>query len=773
MWLAAAVDGVALPPAAAAQSQTYPIDLPAGPLPASLAALSRQTGASIGIDGALPAMQVRALKGRLTIERALERILDSSGLRAVRIGPAAFRLERKQATRRKPVPPPAVSQAPEAPQSELIVTALKRAQSLDNVPLSLAVVRLRATDTSGALMDSAAVASRIDGLTITSLGAGRNRQFIRGVADSPFSGRSQSTVSVNLDEARVTYNAPDPDLRLVDIDRVEILKGPQGPLYGTGALGGVYRIVTNRPDLGDASFAATVQGSGVQHGDVGGGLTAIVNLPLIRDRLAIRAVGYGTEEPGWIDNADGPRNSNDTHVRGGRLALRWKPSDWTVDLAAAGQFQTVDDSRYVTTGMKTLSRSGIAPEPHENDFLTASATVTGPLGALDLLATANWVDHDIASTMDASAAAPLFGLADSQLYFDERHYRLFNQEVRLSSKASQYFSWLAGLSYLSAMSRINGRIGPEAATSTAIETARQQVDELAAFGEVSLALFPAITATAGLRAFYSHIADERRGVPEAQQLRTKKTGLTPSLSLAWQPATGQNYYLHYAGALRPGGLSPASNGLDSRFQSDELSNFELGGRWVLGRVTLESGAYLTFWDHIQSDYLLPNGIVGTRNAGDGRIAGVEAALRWAPSSLWSIESGLTLQDARIVHPEGSVALAEDRRLPVVPGLAGRAAVARHLSLGAWSGTIEARMNYTGMSRLSFDADLDRRMGNYAIVGLSAAVARGAWHGRLGLDNVLNARGDSFAFGNPFTIRNGPQYSPLRPRMLSVSIGRTF
>lgn len=88
-------------------------------------------------------------------------------------------------------------------------------------------------------LDTASVASDVEGLTLTALGPGRNRMFLRGVADSPFNGASQSTVALLVDDARLTYSAPDPDLRLVDVDRVEILKGPQGSLYGTGALGGI------------------------------------------------------------------------------------------------------------------------------------------------------------------------------------------------------------------------------------------------------------------------------------------------------------------------------------------------------------------------------------------------------------------------------------------------------------------------------------------------------------------------------------------------------
>src|SRR5205085_621294 len=89
---------------------------------------------------------------------------------------------------------------------------------------------------------------RLSGLTVTNLGPGRNKLFVRGLSDGAASGHAQAMVGLYFDDMRLTYNAPDPDLRLVDIDRVELLRGPQGSLYGSGSLGGVLQVVSNRPN---------------------------------------------------------------------------------------------------------------------------------------------------------------------------------------------------------------------------------------------------------------------------------------------------------------------------------------------------------------------------------------------------------------------------------------------------------------------------------------------------------------------------------------------
>jgi len=175
---------------------------------------------------------------------------------------------------------------------------------------------------------SSDIAASVDGLTLTNEGAGRNRQFIRGVADSPFSGTSQSTVAIQLNDARVAYDAPDPDLRLVDVDRVEILKGPQGPLYGSGALGGVYHIVTNPPQLDRFSGLAEIHGQSVAGGDAGGGGQAVANLPVVKDRLALRAVIYREQD---IGKKERPAHGGEQRLR---IEKRTRIALWLIAAAS-------------------------------------------------------------------------------------------------------------------------------------------------------------------------------------------------------------------------------------------------------------------------------------------------------------------------------------------------------------------------------------------------------------------------------------------------------
>jgi outer membrane receptor protein involved in Fe transport len=235
---------------------------------------------------------------------ALRRLLAGTGFAAVAVAPRAYRIERvkparpaaREPTRRRP---PVTAPRPETPVTppEIVITGPKRTYLLSLAPFSISVVPLDTGTLEATAPTTEDMALAVEGLALTNLGPGRNRQFIRGVADSPFSGPSQSTVAVQLDDARITFDAPNPDLRLLDVERVEILKGPQGPLYGTGALGGIYRIVTRRPDTEKAELMTRLSAQGIEHGGAGGGAEGIVNLPLVTGRLAVRGGGLCLREP--------------------------------------------------------------------------------------------------------------------------------------------------------------------------------------------------------------------------------------------------------------------------------------------------------------------------------------------------------------------------------------------------------------------------------------------------------------------------------------------
>jgi outer membrane receptor protein involved in Fe transport len=657
------------------------------------------------------------------------------------------------------------------PNADIVVTATKRPQSSATLPFGLSVAEPDRIASGIASPDSATVASGVDGLAFTNLGPGRNRAFIRGIADSPFNGPSQSTVALVLDNSRITYDAPDPDLLLLDVDRVEVLKGPQGPLYGSGALGGIFRIVTNAPDLSTVSGAGTLVGEAGAHGGLGGGGDAMLNLPFSQGTLAMRAVGYFRSEAGWLDTIGGARDTNGGMTKGGRLTLRWAPdADWTIDLGGVLQSLNADDSQYVTGSAEALARVHPIPEPADNDFAQAHLDLQGRLSGLRLVSTSSYVAQAVDYRLDASDAAADFGVVAPAVFSDNRRYSIVNQELRLSPEAPGRVHWVAGLAYLHASSSLDGTITAPAITPLAVETIEQDVAEYAAFGDATIPLGP-LMVSAGARLSLTEASDERAEKRSHDKKQQRKLGFAPSLSVAWAPATGRYFFIRYARALRPGGLAAGAGDTQGHFDSDELESLETGARATLdgGALLLETSAYYANWHDVQSDYLLGNGLISTRNAGQARIVGGDASIDWSIGHGWTLSAGVNAEQAELISTANGVRL-DDRRLPVVPNVTLRGLLGYRFDLGDWTIRLAGQGNYVGTARLSFDPDLDREMGDYAVFALSSSATTGRWNATARLDNLFDAAGDSFAFGNPFSIRNAPQVTPLRPRTLIVSLG---
>jgi iron complex outermembrane receptor protein len=237
-------------------------DVPKGNLSSVLPVISRQAGVSISVvDAKLWQARVKSVRGRMSVEEAIRRLLAGSDAHAVRVSATSWRIERRAPPPRlahRPPPRPVVQAALRersqdtvaGAQDEIIVTASKT-----DLPLSHfagVVTKLDGGDLSfGGERGMDSILSRTATVSSTHLGSGRNKLFIRGIADSSFTGPTQSTVGQYLGDIRLSYNAPDPDLRLYDVDNVEILEGPQGTLYGAGSLGGIIRVVPKAPDPRD------------------------------------------------------------------------------------------------------------------------------------------------------------------------------------------------------------------------------------------------------------------------------------------------------------------------------------------------------------------------------------------------------------------------------------------------------------------------------------------------------------------------------------------
>lgn len=729
----------------------------------------------------MSATKVRALRGSMSVDEALRRLLKGTGYAAQRTGPQAWKIVAARPTPGPPAPPgketrrpvPAAP-LPTQPAPDIIVTATKTGDTIRTLPLSARVIASDALVHFGAVPSTSAVAVLADGLLLSNLGPGRNKAFLRGVSDSPFNGISQSTVATEIEDARVTFNAPDPELRLVDIDRVELLEGPQGPTHGTGALGGVYRILPRTARLDVAGGLVSAGISAIAHGGVGTSASAMLNVPLSHDRLALRLVGYGEREPGWIER-EGPdgHDSNTARMIGGRANLRWQPApDWTVDLSGIVQMLHVRDSQYVDAASDRYERTGTLAEPHDNDFMNGRLTVHGTLRGAELVSTTSWTFHEVDSALDASAAASLFGQSGSLLFEDSRQYDVRSQEVRLSGGSK--LRWMGGVSWLQATTSLDATISPLAADSISVGELRQKSSEVAAFGQLSLPLLKDLRLDVGTRVFHTATEDVTDGPAGPTRRSTRRNNFSPSASLGWTLDDRNFLFARFASAFRPAGLSPFAPPGQEDFESDELQSFELGGRFrpVDNRLRLNATAYFANWSHIQSDYLLANGLVSTRNSGTGVIYGIETDMTWSNGVL-QLSSGFDLQHSKLEKPQPGLPLPGDLSLPIVPSVKAHLGAGLNGELGSGTYQLSARYTFIGPARLSLDPALNRRIGDRSSLDIDASYRISDWTIAMRVENVLNAHADTFGYGNPFSFATVRQITPQKPRLIGLTVSRSW
>lgn len=790
-------------PAQAADRQS--ISIAPARLGEAVVALGRQTGVSIGMsDQSLAAIATPAVTGRLSVEAALKRLLRGSGATARRIDATTWRIVRARPAPR-PSAPASIAAAPAAdqPAAEIIVTASKR-----DTPLLRYAGMVEALDTnlfsSGeASGGTATLLARVASLSSTHAGAGRNKLFIRAIADSGVAGPTQATTGQYLGDMRLNYAAPDPDLKLYDVGRVEILEGPQGTLYGAGSLGGIIRIMPNAPNLGELGGQVSAGLSATQHGDPGGDLSATLNVPIVAEKIALRVVGYGVQEGGYIDDVSRDLNDvNRTRIYGGRAALRFAPDEnWTIDLN--GVYQHIDgrDAQYATQSLDRLQRASSVAQPYFSDYLLGNIRIERQWDTLRFVSSTGLVHHELAESYDATQQdeAP-------SLFRQRNDVDIFSTENRLVRDLDNGLGWILGASYLQSRSKISRSLtsygtapvqsqvipgvpmfgGGMPATATGVSNS---VKEATLFGEASFEPVKGLIATIGGRLTNSRLSGEALDPisalssadlarAEAQADRSE-TIFLPSFALLTDTIPDVTLYARYQQGFRPGGLAVDDQRV-RRFQNDRASTVEIGFRKGMpGRdaIAISGNLAYTDWRNIQADVTDRIGLPTTANIGDGRIYTVEGRIVVRPVPRLTLDGSIIYNDSRLSQPAQFLrALSyggQSLTLPNVANLGGRLAFDYRAPLGnAMALHLSGSARYVGKSQLGVGPILGRTQGDYVDTSLSASVTRGPVQMSLTLINLLDSDGNRFSLGTPFDLRTD-YYTPLRPRTVRIGIDFAF
>jgi outer membrane receptor protein involved in Fe transport len=772
-------------PVRAAESHIF--HLPAEPVERAVVRFAIQGGVSVG---GLPSQgcagSSRPTYGLMSSARALSKLLPA-GCSYQALDARSFRVFAAPRPAASPPSPTFIGPLPVTSLDEVVVTAERREEPLIGRAYAIGAMSGAELERVGG-KSFADAASQMVGVTVTNLGSGRNKIFIRGLSDGSFTGHTQSTVGLYLDDVPITYSAPDPDLRLVDVDRVEVLRGPQGTLYGSGSIGGIVRVVTAKPDPTAFGAQATVEASAIQHGAQGTGVDATLNIPLLDGRAAIRGSAYRDERPGYIDNTRlGLKDVNYGQRSGGRVAAIVDLGDgWGLQGGLAHQSINTRDSQYAQGRNGPLTRDARVREPHDNDFTEMSGSVSHAGEVANLRVSAAFIDHSLQTRYDATGA---FGGTGPAAFDEDRSVDLSVAEAVLTSSGEGRLAWLLG-AFASQTNEIDKAKLSELAGGPArsVYRRRDNLSEGALYGEAAYDINKRFTVTVGGRLFATRVSSESDDFDLAPGLIQPKrhvsdSGVAPKFraSYAWSPDLVA--YIQYQEGFRAGGFNipAAADGaapgrIGSAFQPDRLRNYEAGGTLALfdRSLRLRAAVFHADWSRLQTDQYLSSGLQMTVNIGDGANTGVELEATWRPDSHWEVRGNLLVQDPTLTRSSDSFPAALDIGLPGVSSVLGSAdAVYRWQVADGWRGEASGQLAYVGHSFLTFDGAAASRMGGYAAGRLEFALSSERTRVQLVVDNVADARGDTFSFGNPFSRARARQSTPLRPRTLTLSLGRSF
>ncbi len=715
---------------------------------------------------------------------------------------------------------------------DIVVTAQKREQTLVDVPQSVSVVsgetleRQQANDFSDYLKN-------VPNLQLVQGTPGQGRLVLRGVN----TGGVASTVAVYLDETPFGSSSGlangaelAGDFDTFDMARIEVLRGPQGTLYGASSLGGLLKFVTNAPDASKVEARARGSIEDTRGGAISYKGSAMINLPL-GETLAFRASGSYRKQGGFIDSvgtagSDVDRDINDLQSYGGRASLLWTPTAAvSVRLNALLQDVKVDASSLIEVDPETLrplygglTRSQYVPSFSDVRYRVYNALIDYDFGFATLTSSTSYStqrqtrrdDQTPFLTTLVPLVVPALGLpilppADGFLS-QRTNNRKWTQEVRLSSEASRSVDWLVGGYYTNEKAAIlqryelvsPGTLSPLAYPLLADVASPSRYEEFAGFGNATLHFGESFDLDLGGR--YSHNSQRARQVgtgplagPELV-VSPKSSDDVFTYSIAPKIKFGEraSLYARVAKGYRPGGPNIVPPGapdtVPTTFSPDTVTSYEVGfkGETADRTAAIEAAVYHIDWTDIQLLAVVNNfgvNVNGTSADVDG--AEITATLRPAPGFVASINAAYT--DAKLAGDTDAQTLGalEGDRLPFTPKYSVSLNADYEWSLG---GDVEASVggSIRSLSRQSgaYDPVFRSLYGGFAripayeVVDLRAGVDFGRFALEVYAKNVFDALGltsttSLTASGIPLNPNGALTTGVIRPRTLGVSLSAGF
>ena len=692
--------------------------------------------------------------------------------------------------------------AEDALSTDIVVTANKREERLSRVGGAVVAV-------SGAKLEERSATSLqgylalIPGISIQSQGAaGWGAVQIRGVSSqnvSPATATYVDEIPVGASSATARSNFYTVDLDPADLERVEVLKGPQGTLYGASSMGGVIKYVTRRPSLTDTEIRASEDFYVVEGGDIGTKLRASLSTPLVEDKAAVRLSGYYRRDAGYVDNLQlGRRDINKGDAWGIRGALFFKPVD-NVSIALTGLYQQAKygglaiidiDQNTLEPRDNDLSQRRYLPEPFsaKNLLLSAELKWEGQAGTL-ISATSFSKSRPKDSTDFTEYYNGFFGVAlDNPMASNGLKHAVdkITQELRFNSNRFGPVEFIVGGYYthekvgdLQAYQFMGPDFRPDPAQEPlGIGERNGQLDEYAAFVNATVYLAEDFDLTAG----YRHARIDQQGTGRNSGILYGGDSTTSHdisedadtylAGLRWRATDNILFYARAASGYRPGAArgvpAGAPPGFADFYTSDSLWSYEAGVKatGLGGRFSAELSGFWIDWSDIQT--LIPiDMVIVSGNAGTARSRGFEVLASYMPVRGLTLSANASYTDSRFTEDNSATGVFDGDRLYYVPKWRALASADYNFALGNLDATIGGEISYT-----SNVLDLTRYpLPSYTMVGIHAGVKKDNLSVNLYVKNLTDRRAWTGSSGYYPDFYYQP--SIVQPRTFGVTFSQKF
>jgi iron complex outermembrane recepter protein len=708
---------------------------------------------------------------------------------------------------------------------EVVVTATKRTQRLIDTPEAISVLSANAIQNLNvqSFQDYASLVPNLN--QAGGIGLGSGTIILRGLNTGPDS--LTNTTSVYLGDTPFTPNGsfaigafqtPDPDL--VDVQRVEVLKGPQGTLYGASSLGGLIRVIPKEPDVNAAGFSGNVQaGSSVVSGNYGYDVRASAYGPLVPGTLAIGVTGFKRQDPGFITNvATGASNIGEDHTDGGSFSVVYLPVE---NLTLKGRVFFENGNQLGQIFQENVQGTGIAQFGERRQSLADNQSIELEYRLYEL--TADWksaagtLTTTLSRTYDNNTQntdyTPSYGVlldiyypvynlgtppAGAKIVGNYSYLTSAdNAEVRFASVRVDRFEFLAGGFFTYQLSHYplvftgedaNGMPLPAPVDNIATQGVRNTFQEEAGFGNVTYYITDSLDITGGLR----YTKDKQGGLITVAgllsappvQLSSDDNKTLYQGTVRWRPSHDLTVYARTATGYRPGGPENNPAAPMHSFAPDTVTDYEVGTKGIAfqGRLNFDADVYYMDWKNVQLNSIL-DGIIVVANGGEAEVRGAELQATYAATKALTIGSSFGYNDAVLTSvgtaEAATIGARAGDRLPDSPRLTASTYGDYNIPLTAdVAGGLGATIRYQGDQIASFSQDplnVPYRVPGYTTLDLRASLSWSRYTLRFIVSNVTDRNGYT---GYETTKILASQTTPseaflIRPRTFTVNFGADF